>query len=136
MNRRQFLGASLGASIAAAALPWDPFVDWCRSWLGGDDTAKLQRLIDAALKAGQGHVVLPSGTHRISAPLRVPSGSHDFTLDGGGSRLVFSGDSALRVGKCEGITVQNFHVVGADEDARGRANFRCGIRFDGCEVQS
>ena len=34
MNRRQFLGASLSASIASAALPWDPFLAWCEKWLG------------------------------------------------------------------------------------------------------
>ena len=34
MNRRQFLGASLSAGIASAVLPWDPFLAWCKEWLG------------------------------------------------------------------------------------------------------
>lgn len=34
MNRRQFLGASLSVSIASAALPWDSFVAWFKSWFG------------------------------------------------------------------------------------------------------
>ncbi len=32
MNRRQFLGASLCASIASAVLPWDRFIAWWKSW--------------------------------------------------------------------------------------------------------
>ena len=36
MNRRQFLGASFGAAIASAVLPWDRFIEWCKSWLGFD----------------------------------------------------------------------------------------------------
>lgn len=34
MNRRQFLACSLSSTVASAALPWDPFVDWCKRWLG------------------------------------------------------------------------------------------------------
>ncbi len=34
MNRRQFLGASLSTTIASAALPWDPFVQWFKAWFG------------------------------------------------------------------------------------------------------
>ncbi len=34
MNRRQFLGASLSTTIASAALPWEPFVQWFKSWFG------------------------------------------------------------------------------------------------------
>ena len=33
MNRRQFLGPSLSTTIASAALPWDRFFEWCKSWL-------------------------------------------------------------------------------------------------------
>jgi hypothetical protein len=34
VNRRQFLACSLSSAVASAALPWDPFVDWCKRWLG------------------------------------------------------------------------------------------------------
>jgi hypothetical protein len=34
VNRRQFLGASLSTTIASAALPWDPFVQWFKTWFG------------------------------------------------------------------------------------------------------
>jgi hypothetical protein len=33
VNRRQFLGASLGALIAALSLPFERFAEWCRAWL-------------------------------------------------------------------------------------------------------
>jgi hypothetical protein len=34
MNRRQFLGAQLAAAIAAFALPFERFAEWCKAWLG------------------------------------------------------------------------------------------------------
>ena len=102
MNRRQFLGASLGASIAAAALPWDPFLEWCSKWLGAgrrrdhealrDITAELQRLIDEAALGG-GAVVVPHGEYRLSAPLVFPPGDAPIVLDGNCAKLHY--DSSL-----------------------------------------
>ena len=34
MNRRALLGASIGALVAALALPFERFAEWCKAWLG------------------------------------------------------------------------------------------------------
>jgi hypothetical protein len=34
VNRRQFLACGLSGAIASAALPWEPFIEWCGRWLG------------------------------------------------------------------------------------------------------
>lgn len=33
MNRRDFIGAAIGALVAALLLPFEDFAAWCRRWL-------------------------------------------------------------------------------------------------------
>ncbi len=33
MNRRDFIGAAIGALVAALLLPFEEFAAWCRRWL-------------------------------------------------------------------------------------------------------
>lgn len=34
MNRRDFIGAAIGALVAALLLPFEEFAAWCKRWLG------------------------------------------------------------------------------------------------------
>jgi hypothetical protein len=37
VSRRQLLGASIAALVAALSLPFERFAEWCKAWLGSRD---------------------------------------------------------------------------------------------------
>lgn len=61
-----------------------------------DDTGPAQTAINAAVRAGGGHVHFPAGAYRITRSLRVAGVEHmDITGDGGSTTLLHENDEPL-----------------------------------------
>lgn len=41
MNRRDFIGAAIGALVAALALPFEEFAAWCKRWFSSNESVLL-----------------------------------------------------------------------------------------------
>jgi hypothetical protein len=39
VTRRDFIGAAIGALVAAIALPFEEFAAWCKRWVGTSELA-------------------------------------------------------------------------------------------------
>lgn len=54
MNRRDFIGAAIGALVAALLLPFEDFATWCRRWLSEPTRLSGLRVDQAWLDAFRG----------------------------------------------------------------------------------
>lgn len=108
------------------ALAWRPRSDWqnvrdtgARGDGAADDTAAIQRLLDAA-KDGT-TVYLPPGTYRITRTLTLLGPRHGFLLIGHGrdSTLAWDGELGGKLFLDDGVAYSRF--VGIQFDGRGRA---------------
>jgi hypothetical protein len=55
VNRRDFIGAAIGALVAALLLPFEEFAAWCKRWVGTPELAgrsEAFRGIDRELSFG------------------------------------------------------------------------------------
>lgn len=107
------LGASAGhglhlvrrALLAAAACA----SMHCACCWGEGREAEIQARLDEAIRGGAREVVLPSGTVRLGAPIRIRD-ARDLEIRGEGTTLVlgFTGGTAIQVYACSNLALRGF----------------------------
>lgn len=141
--RRQLMGglaaAGAGAALTGARVLAAPLADsdYNVRRFGAvgdgrtDDTRAAQAAIDAALKAGGGHIHFPAGRYRITRSLRFASGERvDVTGDGTSSTLLHENDEPLLLWpagvSCREVSVRHLRVESTGHDkSSGAAVIAC-----------
>lgn len=95
-----------------------------------DDSAAVQAAIDAAVKAGGGHVRFPPGTYRITRPLVIRSSSHiDITGSGKSTVLLHEHDDHLLVWpeefECLETSVRDLSIMATKDQSPTTAAIAC-----------